>query len=92
MCYRVLEIKLKFSILSKCQRVGACFQKDIAVSKYKYHKQDQQGKAVYNERSLNTTQQQEPVARSPEGIQTKTGQGARKSMGRLITIIIHKKN
>jgi hypothetical protein len=41
----------------------------------KYDKQDQQGKAAFNERNPHMTQQQEPVARSPGGPQTKTGQG-----------------
>jgi hypothetical protein len=31
---------------------------------YKYDKQDQQGKAAFNERNPHTTQQQEPMARS----------------------------
>jgi hypothetical protein len=42
-----------------------------------YDKQDQQGKAAFNERNPHMTQQQEPVARSPGGPQTKTGQGTR---------------
>jgi hypothetical protein len=41
----------------------------------KHDKQDQQEKAAFSERNPNTTQQQEPVARSPGGPQTKTGQG-----------------
>jgi hypothetical protein len=41
----------------------------------KYDKQDQQGKAAFNERNPHMTQQQEPMARSPGGPQTKTGQG-----------------
>jgi hypothetical protein len=41
----------------------------------KYDKQDQQGKAAYNERNPHMTQQQEPEARSPGGPQTKTGHG-----------------
>jgi hypothetical protein len=41
----------------------------------KYDKQDQQGKAAFNERNPHMTQQQEPRARSPGGPQTKTGQG-----------------
>jgi hypothetical protein len=48
-------------------------------------------KAVFNERNPKTIHQQEPVARSPGGAQTKTGQGTRKSICRLITKIIHKK-
>jgi hypothetical protein len=40
----------------------------------KYDKQDQQGKATFNERNPHMTQQQEPMARSPGGPQTKTGQ------------------
>jgi hypothetical protein len=43
----------------------------------KYHRQDQQGKAVFNERNPHTTQQQEPVAKNPDGPKTKTGQGTR---------------
>jgi hypothetical protein len=34
-------------------------------------KQNKQGKAAFNERNPNTTQHQEPVARSPGGPQTK---------------------
>jgi hypothetical protein len=41
----------------------------------KYDKQDQQGKAAFNERNPHMTQQQEPMARSPGRPQTKTGQG-----------------
>jgi hypothetical protein len=33
----------------------------------KYDKQDQQGKAAFNERNPHMTQQQEPMARSPGG-------------------------
>jgi hypothetical protein len=40
----------------------------------KYDKQDQQGKAAFNERNPHMTQQQEPTARSPGGPRTKTGQ------------------
>jgi putative exporter of polyketide antibiotics len=36
----------------------------------KHDKQDHQGKAAFNERNPNTTQQQEPVAMSPGGPQT----------------------
>jgi hypothetical protein len=42
---------------------------------FKYDKQDQQGKAAFNERNTHMTHQQEQVARSPGGPQTKTGQG-----------------
>jgi hypothetical protein len=35
-----------------------------------YDKQDQQGKAAFNERNPHMTQQQEPMARSPGGPQT----------------------
>jgi hypothetical protein len=45
------------------------------MSVIKYDKQDQQGKATFNERNPDMTQQQEPVARIPGGPQTKTGQG-----------------
>jgi hypothetical protein len=48
-------------------------------------KYDKQGKAAFNERSHHTIQQQKPVTRSPGGPQTKTGQGTRKNIGRLIT-------
>jgi hypothetical protein len=40
----------------------------------KYDKQDQQGKAAFNELNPHMTQQQEPMARIPGGPQTKTGQ------------------
>jgi hypothetical protein len=36
----------------------------------KYEKQDQQGKAAFNERNPHMTQQQEPMAMSPGGPQT----------------------
>jgi hypothetical protein len=39
----------------------------------KYDKQDQQEKAAFNDRNPNITEQQEPVARSPGGLKTKTG-------------------
>jgi hypothetical protein len=42
-------------------------------------------KAALNDRNPHATQQQEPVARSPGGSQTKTGQGARLSTDRSIT-------
>jgi hypothetical protein len=42
---------------------------------FKYDKQDQQGKAAFIERNPDMTQQQEPMAMSPGGPQTKTGQG-----------------
>jgi hypothetical protein len=41
----------------------------------KYEIQDQQGKAAFNERNPHMTQQQESMARSPGGPQTKKGQG-----------------
>jgi hypothetical protein len=47
----------------------------ILLSLIKYDKQDQQGKAAFNERNPHMTQQQEPAVRSPGGPQTKTGQG-----------------
>jgi hypothetical protein len=37
----------------------------------KHDKQDQQGKVAFNERNPHMTQQQEPMARSPGGPQTK---------------------
>jgi hypothetical protein len=58
---------------------------------YNYDKPDQQGRAAFNENNPHTTQQQEPVARNQGGPQTKTGQGARQSTDRLITIMIHEK-
>jgi hypothetical protein len=36
----------------------------------KYNEKDQQGNAAFNEHNAHTTQQQEPVARSPDGPQT----------------------
>jgi hypothetical protein len=36
----------------------------------KYEKQDQQGKAAFNERNPHMTQQQEPMARIPGGPKT----------------------
>jgi hypothetical protein len=44
-------------------------------NRLKYDKQDQVGKAAFNERNPHTIQQQEPVARSSGEPQTKTGQG-----------------
>jgi hypothetical protein len=43
----------------------------------KYDKLDQQGKAACNARNSYTNQQQEPVAKSLGGPQTKIGQGAK---------------
>jgi hypothetical protein len=43
----------------------------------KYDKQDQQGNAAFYEHNPYMTQQEEPVAKSPGGLQTKKGQGAR---------------
>jgi hypothetical protein len=40
----------------------------------KYDKQDKQGKAAFNERNPHMIQQHEPVARSPGGPLTKSGQ------------------
>jgi hypothetical protein len=47
----------------------------ISYFSQKYDKQDPQGKAAFNERNPHMTQQQEPMARSPGGPQTKTEQG-----------------
>jgi hypothetical protein len=55
----------------------------------KYDKQDQQGKAAFIERNPHTTQQQEQVARSPDGPKTKTGHGT--STEWLITKMINNK-
>jgi hypothetical protein len=63
----------------------------VYILSLKYDKQDQQEKATPNERNPYTTQQQDPVARSPEGPQTKTENGTRQSTDRLITKTIHKK-
>jgi hypothetical protein len=49
--------------------------KDLGTVQLEYDKQDPQGKAAFNERNPYMTQQQEPMARSPGGPQTKTGQG-----------------
>jgi hypothetical protein len=54
----------------------------------KYDKQDQQGKVAFNERNTHPTKQQEPVARSPGGPQSKNRTG-HKGMGRLTTKIIN---
>jgi hypothetical protein len=54
-----------------------------------YDNQDQQGKAALNERNPQTTQQQEPLARSPGGPQTKTGHDTRQSTDRLITKMVN---
>jgi hypothetical protein len=52
-----------------------CDLQIVVIGRIQYDKQDQQGKAAFNERNPNMTQQQEPMARSPGGPQTKTGQG-----------------
>jgi hypothetical protein len=51
----------------------------------KYNNQDQQGKAVFNERNPRTTQQQELMAMSQDGPRTKPGQGTRPITDKLIT-------
>jgi hypothetical protein len=51
----------------------------------KYDKQDQQGRAAFNEHSPHPTQYQGSVARSPGGPQTKTGKDTRQSTGRQTT-------
>jgi hypothetical protein len=53
------------------------FKKKCPIKKYDKH--DKQGKAAFNERNLHVTQQLEPVARSPGGPKTKTGQGKDKA-------------
>jgi hypothetical protein len=53
-------------------------------SEQKYDKQDQQEKAAFKERNPHTTQQQEPVARSPDGPNQK--------QDRALSIIILRKN
>jgi hypothetical protein len=53
----------------------------------KYDKQDQQGKAAFNERNPNSNQQQEPVARSP-GV-PKTKKDRAQGIGRLTIKIIN---
>jgi hypothetical protein len=52
----------------------------------KYDKQDEQGKAAFNERNPHMTQQQEPVARSPGGPQTQTGLGKTVTLMHLILL------
>jgi hypothetical protein len=53
----------------------------------KYDKQDQQGKILERRRSMNATpirpSEQEPVARSPDGPQTKAGQSTRQELGQV---------
>jgi hypothetical protein len=65
--------------LVKCQNIYInLFICSITFSYQKletHDKQDQQGKAAFNERNPHMTQQQEPMARSPGGPQTETGQG-----------------
>jgi hypothetical protein len=62
---------------------------DTNTQSIKYDEQDQQGKAAFNERNPHTIQQQELVARSLGGPQTKTGQDTRQSTCRLITKMIN---
>jgi hypothetical protein len=47
----------------------------------KYNKQDQQEKAAFSERNPHMTQQQELVAKSPGGPQTKTAEQGRSQHG-----------
>jgi hypothetical protein len=61
----------------------------IIKTSLEYDKQDQQGKAAFNERNPHTTQQQEPVGKSPGGPQTKTGQGTISVNTKLISEIFH---
>jgi hypothetical protein len=68
---------------------GAVTFPDASRGNSKYDKQDQQGKTAFNECNPNTTQQQEPVTRSPGGTQTKTGEDTRQSTDRLITKMIN---
>jgi hypothetical protein len=49
----------------------------------KYDKQDQQGKAAFNERKPHTTQQQEPVTNSPGGPQAKNRKGLKTEPGQV---------
>jgi hypothetical protein len=56
-----------------------------------YDKQDQQGKAALNECNPHTTQQQEPVVRSPGGPKIKTGQDTRQSTDKISSLIIYNK-
>jgi hypothetical protein len=69
---------LKFEIrhiLSKSSKTQHrwCKEKDVFISQQflltcqEYYKQDQQGKAAFNERNPHTTKQQEPAARSSGG-------------------------
>jgi hypothetical protein len=50
--------------------ITTVFHEQLFPIKLKYEKQDQQGKAAFNERNPHMTQQQEPMARSPCGPQT----------------------
>jgi hypothetical protein len=50
---------------------GLILFSSIIIRYVKVDKQDQQGKAVFNERNPNTTKQQEPVARSTGGLDSK---------------------
>jgi hypothetical protein len=68
----------KRKVFSVYPEYGACTVRDNIHREFipiKYDKQDQQGKAAFNERNPHMTQQQEPMVRSPAGPQTKTGQG-----------------
>jgi hypothetical protein len=58
---------------------------DNSVSQ-KYDKQDQQGKAAFNERNPYATQQQELVAKSPGGPQTKPLAGINNKRWHIVAI------
>jgi hypothetical protein len=51
--------------INSLQSISALQDSDPKLSVVKYEKQDQQGKAAFNERNPHMTQQQEPMARSP---------------------------
>jgi hypothetical protein len=60
---------LKATLNKTCKHNFRRFKNQAFYSK-KYEKQDQQGKAAFNERNPHMTQQQEPMARSSGGPQT----------------------
>jgi hypothetical protein len=62
--YFLVPIHFDFQKYLKCQCCYIFWSFGIIDAK-KYDKQDQQGKAAFNERNPHKTQEQEPVARSP---------------------------
>jgi hypothetical protein len=83
------KIPFYFSVFSHFD-IFNIFMNDSDITLNFKKKQDQQWKAAFNERNPHKTQQEEPVARSPGGTQTKTGQGTRHITDKPITKMTNK--